>query len=45
VNRHEDATPDPTACATLYAVSRSKKVVLWVVAAPLLLIGLFLDQR
>jgi vancomycin resistance protein YoaR len=42
VNRHEDATPDPTACATLYAVSRSKKVVLWVVAAPLLLVGLLI---
>lgn len=40
MNPHEDATWDPTACATLYDVPRSNKVILWVVAAPLLAIGL-----
>ena len=36
MNLHEDATWTPTACATLYGVSRSRKITLWLVAAPLL---------
>ena len=40
MNLHEDATWTPTACATLYGVSRSRKIILWLVAAPLLVIVL-----
>ena len=40
MNLHEDATSTPTACATLYDVSRSRKIILWLVAAPLLVIAL-----
>ncbi len=37
---HEDATCTPVACATLYGVSRRRKIILWVVAAPLLVVAL-----
>jgi vancomycin resistance protein YoaR len=40
VNLPEDATCAPTACATLYDVTRSRKIILWLVAAPLLIIAL-----
>lgn len=37
---HDNATCTATACATLYDVSRSRKIILWLVAAPLLVIAL-----
>ena len=40
VNLHEDATPDPHACATLYGVSRSRRITLWVIATPVVIIAL-----
>ncbi len=40
MNLHEDATPDPRACATLYGVSASRRTAIWVVAAPLIIIAL-----
>jgi vancomycin resistance protein YoaR len=40
VNLHDNATCWATACATLYDVSRSRKIILWLVAAPLLIIAL-----
>ncbi len=40
VKLHEDATCTPVACATLYDVSRSRKIILWLVAAPLVIIAL-----